>query len=326
MIQKMEKKYLSEALEIFDTNHNQIIELSEWYAYFENNNSDEIKEKAIELLKNILLTIFPNENLQRLPLLIDALITNHSDKNENGDTTLNLLKLYDYVVRFIAPQKYRHYQDKLKDKTTFFFYDGIIEIEKLEIFTDERERLTCADIYYILVSYHIPPHSVENIINSIRGADTYYEAEDDSLDMQAVFKLLSDKRYDKYVIDIDSILDYCKRQNIHIKIENIFHLFGIQNQLFQIIKSNKEVQKEAIHYFLGFKHEHYFNLGLKMLFDALEIKVNELTSVIHLFDFLGYKGNPHKIFRELSSLSDKFTSDDMIVFLKDNRIDITLEK
>ena len=39
-----------------------------------------------------------------------------------------------------------------------------------------------------------------------------------------------------------------------------------------------------------------FNLGLKMLFDALEIKVNELTSVIRLFDFLGYKGNPHKNF------------------------------
>ena len=45
-----------------------LLKLSEWYAYFEKNNPDEIKEKATELLKNILLNIFPNENLQRLPI------------------------------------------------------------------------------------------------------------------------------------------------------------------------------------------------------------------------------------------------------------------
>ena len=169
---KIEKNYLGEALAHFDIDGNQIIELEEWCAYFGDNHTD-ARLKAKDLLKNILKGVFPNENPERFPMLAEAILMNHSDQNENDDERiLNLEKLFDYVIRFIAPQKYREYQAKLDDKTSFFLYDGVIELDEFDIFMDENERMICADVYYFLVSYHIAPIIAEKMVDAIKTEPT----------------------------------------------------------------------------------------------------------------------------------------------------------
>ena len=103
---------------------------------------------------------------------------------------------------------------------------------------------------------------------------------------------------------------------------HIFHLFGIHNDLFQKIKETQEVTKQDADHFLAYQHGHYFELGLKMLLDALNIKLRNLEDLTQLMTQLGYVGKVDKIFRELSVAADKFTSDDVLSFLNDNEITV----
>ncbi|MEM6602724.1 MAG: hypothetical protein AAF621_01620 [Pseudomonadota bacterium] len=320
MALKIDKNYLGAALAHFDIDGNQIIEMDEWCAYFGYNPS-EARLKAKDLLRNILRDVFPNESPERLPMLAEAILMNHSDQNEDGTRILNLQKLYDYVIKFIAPQKYRDYQAQLDDKTKFFLYDGVIELDEFDIFMDDQGRMICADVYYFLVSYNISPQVAEDMLNALRAEKSVdYRPEDYSLDAISVFERLSHEKNGRFQIDIDSILDYAKSKNINAKVTHVFHLFGIHNDLFKKIKSTQRVKLEDAEHFLGYQHPHYFELGLKMLLDALDIQLKKMEPVTELFDVMGYYGRPDRIFRELAML-DYFTSEDVLYFLQDNSIE-----
>ena len=319
---KIEKNYLGEALKHFDIDGNQIIELEEWCAFFGDNLTD-ARIKAKDLLKNILKGVFPNESPERFPMLAEAILMNHSDQKQGHDErVLNLEKLFDYVIRFIAPQKYREYQAQLNDKTAFFLYDGVIELDEFDIFMDDNGRMICADVYYFLVSYHIAPQIAEKMVDIIKldkRAD--FKPDDFSLDAKEVFSILSHLKNGENVIDIDSILNFAERHNIDAKVAQVFHLFGIHNDLFKKIKETNRVSYEDAYFFLSYQHTHYFELGLKMLLDALNIQLRDIDDVMKLMILLGYKGKADKIFKELCLDADAFTSEDMFAFLQDNAIE-----
>lgn len=319
---KIEKNYLGEALAHFDIDGNQIIELEEWIAFFGDNLTD-ARLKAKDLLRNILQGVFPNENPERLPMLAEAILMNHSDQKEGHDErVLNLERLFDYVIRFIAPQKYREYQAQLDDKTAFFLYDGVIELDEFDIFMDDDERMICADVYYFLVSYHIAPQIAEKMVDAIKTETRADFNEDDfSLDAKEVFSLLSHFKNGENVIDIDSILNFAERHRIDAKVSQIFHLFGIHNDLFKKIKASNQVSYEDAYFFLSYQHTHYFELGMKMLLDALNIQLRDINDVMKLILLLGYKGKADKIFKELCLDAEAFTSEDMFAFLNDNLIE-----
>ena len=57
MIAKIEKNYLNDALKHLDTNGNQIIDIKEWFDFF-NNNKDNVWENAKTLVSDIIKDIF----------------------------------------------------------------------------------------------------------------------------------------------------------------------------------------------------------------------------------------------------------------------------
>ena len=138
MYKKIDKNYLSQTLMHLDIDGNQIIDPQEWLVFFDKYKNN-IWMTAKTLLTYILKDTFPNESLEKLPMLAEAVLLNHCDDEEKKK--INLLKLYNYVIRFIAPQKYRVYQQTLEDKKNFFLYDGVFQHQELEIFTDNNNRL-----------------------------------------------------------------------------------------------------------------------------------------------------------------------------------------
>jgi hypothetical protein len=321
MSKKIDKDYLGKTLSHFDQNGNQIIDIQEWVAFFEDK-KDNLWEATKEVMKNILTDIFPHENPDHLPVLVDAILTNHSEDTADGKE-VNLVKLYNYAIRFIAPQKYRAYQQTLDDKTEFFLYDGMIQRDELEIFTDESNRLMSADIYYLIVSYHITPHIAEKIIdNLIANENTDYNPCNYTFDADGLFNLLAIKKYNAPIIDIDAINNYIRICNINIDddTDNISHLFGIHNDLAQNIIDTGCVDYETVCYFLNFYDINYLKLAIASLLDALSLELDNHEALLSLIDFMGYIGKPDKIFREIAGYNDNFNLSDIQSFLDDNHI------
>lgn len=321
MRKKIDKNYLGETLSHFDQNGNQIIDIHEWLAFFDDK-KDELLFCAKELIHNILIDIFPHENPAHLPVLADAIITNHSDDTADGKQ-VNLVKLYNYVIRFIAPQKYRTYQETLDDKTEFFLYDGIIQRDELEIFTDESNRLMSADIYYVIISYHITPNIAAKIIdNLIADEHTDYNPYSFTFDVDGLFKVLAIEKYDTPIIDIDAIKNYMRICAIQIDddADNVSHLFGVHNDLAQNIIDTGYVDYETVCYFLNFYDTNYLKLAIASLLDALSLELDNHESLLNLINFMGYIGKPDKIFREIAGSNDNFNLSDIQSFLDDNHI------
>ena len=327
MQHKINKNYLGKALQHFDTDGNQIIDPEEWLSYFSQiPDADTLWQNAKDLLIHILTDVFPNEDQERLPVLAQAIIINHSENTKTGKK-INFMRLYNYVIRFIAPQKYREYQATLEDKTQFFLYDGIIEREEFEIFTDKNNRLLTADIYYFVISYHIDPSIASQIIDHIIDNPTaMYHKDNFSLDAEGVFQLLSIEKNKKWVIDIDAITSYmeeCGISNNHV--DNVCHLFGIHNDLAEYVQDKKEVSYKVAYNFLNFHNKTYLELAIESLFQALYIQLEDIHDVLKLVEFLGYVGKPEKIFREIAGIKKSFNSSDIQEFLDDNHIPYSLK-
>lgn len=325
MQHKIDKNYLGEALKHFDIDGNQIIDLDEWYEYFEQDPDPKaIWTKAKTLIISILKDVFPNENPERLPMLADAILINHSEDKEDVKE-VKLLDLYNYVIRFIAPQKYRIYQQQLDDKTQFFLYDGVIEREEFEIFTDDNNRLITADIYYFIISYHIDPSIAAQMIdNLITIPEVDYNPNDFSLDADSVFNLLAIDKYNYKVIDIDALFYFAEKFNINSEINHVFNLFGIHNDMAEHVLQTGEVDYQITYNFLNFHNKKYLEMGIQSLLHVLSIELEDTKKILHLIDFLGYRGKPHKIFKEIAGTSEIFTRKEVSEFLDDNLIPYTI--
>jgi hypothetical protein len=325
MIHKIEKNYLNNTLKNLDTDNNQIIDLDEWFGFFQNN-SDNLWLTAKNLVSEILGDIFPNENSERLPILAESILINHSEETTEifAEKKINFMQLYNYIVRFIAPQKYHAYQQSLTDKTDFFLYDGMITRHKLDIFTNDDNRLLCADIYYLIVSYHIEPNvALEIIEHLINNPAIAYNPNDFTIDADGLFYTLAIQKSDNsdaIVIDADAILHYGNTHNMSGLSINVPHLFAVHNDLVQKIVQTGQVNYETAYNFLNFYNKNYLELGIKSLCDALFIALDNELEMLNLIDFLGYTGKPDKIFREIAGNNSEFSATEFKEFLKDNSV------
>jgi hypothetical protein len=325
MIHKIEKNYLNSTLKKLDTDNNQIIDLDEWMYFFQNND-DNVWLAAKNLVSEILGEVFPNENPERLPILAESILINHSKETTEifSEKEINFIQLYNYIIRFIAPQKYHAYQQSLTHKTDFFLYDGMITRHKLDIFTNDDNRLLCADIYYLIISYHIEPNvALEITEHLINNPALAYNPNDFTIDADGLFYTLAiQKSNNPYaiVIDADAILHYCDTHNISILPINVSHLFAVHNDLVQKIVQTGQVNYETAYNFLNFYNKNYLELGIKSLCDALFIALDNELEMLNLIDFLGYTGKPDKIFREIAGNNSEFSATEFKEFLKDNSV------
>lgn len=318
MYKKIDKNYLSQTLMHLDIDGNQIIDPQEWLVFFDKYKNN-IWMTAKTLLTYILKDTFPNESLEKLPMLAEAVLLNHCDDEEKKK--INLLKLYNYVIRFIAPQKYRVYQQTLEDKKNFFLYDGVFQHQELEIFTDNNNRLLLADIFYLMTSYHITPYNALELVDCItKQPSVSYNPKDFTLDAQGFFNLLAIEKNSNLVIDIDGITEFANKHNVAHDIDDIFNLFGIHTELTEYINKTGQVDYELAYNFLHFKHKNYLELGIKSLFDALSIELTNTKDMLNLVHIMGYHGKPNKIFREIAGGKNCFTASEVKEFLNDNQI------
>lgn len=325
MIHKIEKNYLNNTLKNLDTDNNQIIDLDEWFDFFQNN-GDNLWLIAKELVSNILGEIFPNENPERLPILAESILINHSKETTEifSEKEIDFMRLYNYVIRFIAPQKYHAYQQSLTHKTDFFLYDGIITRHKLDVFTNNDNRLLCADIYYLIISYHVEPNiALEIVEHLINNPALAFNPNDFAIDADGLFYTLAIQKShnpDAIVIDADAILHYADTHNISDLCLNVPHLFAVQHDLVQKIMKTGQINYETSYNFLNFYNKNYLELGIKSLCDALFIALDNELEILNLIDFLGYTGKPDKIFREIAGNNSDFSATEFKEFLKDNNI------
>jgi|GEM_PF-6819123 len=328
MKKKINKNYLTKALEPFDSDGNQIIEPQEWLEYFNAiSNPNTQWETVKKLLTNILIATFPNEESTRIPVLVNAIILSHAyDSGE--EKRINFIQLYNYIIRFIAPQKYREYQDTLEDKKQFFLYDGVIEQEEFDMFTNSDNRLISADIYYAFVSYHINPYIVAQIIEQLKKDPlSAYKADDFSMDAEGVFNILSITKNDKAIIDIDALIDYTKKCNIkHSRVEDICHLFGIHNDHLKTIQQTGKIDYNTAYCFFNYHNKIYLELAIQSLFEAMNIALEDSYDILKILDFMGIIGKADKIFHAIAGEQKYFIVSDMIRFLDNNQIPYELKK
>jgi hypothetical protein len=207
----------------------------------------------------------------------------------------------------------------------FFLYDGIIERHEFEIFTDDHNRLITADIYYFIISFHTEPEIASRFIEHIiLEPSVDYNPVDFSLNADAVFDLLSISKNGMMIIDIDSILEYAQKIGIDTSVTQVLHLFGIHNDYHTEIKNSKMVHFEAALSFLNFYNKAYLELGIQTLCDALSIEIENFKEIADFIDFLGYRGKPEKIFRELADKKTHFDREDLECFLRDNNLKYTI--
>lgn len=311
---KMDKNYLGPVLSIIDLNGDQIIDHDEWYAYFSNEITDiSPYDRAKELVCYLLEELFPDRDRNQIPYLANAILISCSDTLNDNQRELNFDKLYEYVIKFIAPQKYKHYQDALLDRRKFFLYDGVMNFEQFQIFIQD-ERVLTADIFYMLMSYRFHVNSVFELLDClIKELCTDYQPH--NFLAEGVFETLSQNN----LITIDSICSYAKHKQIHLEIDGDVSLFSVHYDIIQKIKSKKIVSAEDASHFLGYKETRFLEKSLEVLFEALDIDAS-IVECRKLFDKLNYSGNAMRIFKELSALHESFDGYDVLCFLEDNQI------
>ena len=182
-----------------------------------------------------------------------------------------------------------------------------------------------ADIYYLIVSYHIEPNIALEIVEQlVKNPSTEYNADNFTFDADGVFYALAIQKSDNILIDADAILHYCDFCNISNSMNHVPHLFGIHNDLAQKISQTGQINYDIAYNFLNFYNTHYLELGIQLLCDALSVDLENNHDILNIIDFLGYTGKPDKIFREIAGTDETFTAVHLKAFLSDNNIKFAL--
>ena len=320
MKNKIDKGYLGKTLSHLDMNGNKIIEQNEWGAFF-NQYQGTILKSATSLVTYILHDIMNAGDggvTEHIATLANEIIKINSEK----DTPfINLDTLHTHITQLIAPINFRKYQQTLSDTRRFFLYDGIVERCDFDIFTDDNHRMHLCDIYYLIIALNITPKTAFAMLNYLtQEPSIQYNPDDFTLDAYRVFDVLAIQKYDSFVIDIDALVGYIKDCQIEKNDQDIIKLFDIHHTTVEHLSTSGLVNYEMAFNFFNFYHKDCLELGIKSLFNGLSIALHDTHDLINLIDFLGYQGNPHKIFREFAGINDTFSPSDVKNFLNDNRI------
>lgn len=321
MSKKIDKNYLGETLSHLDINGDKVIEPQEWVAFFDKY-SDDLWNVTKMMFAYILRDMSNDNNLERLTAISENILLSNTDNTNTEENKINLLKLYDYMTRMIAPKQFRDYQKTLKNPQRFFLYDGVLQPQDFEMFyTANNTRILVADIYYLFISFNLSPQTTFEVINYLleeTGVD--YDVDDFTLNGNRIFEILAIQKELETIIDSDALLNYAHKQGIEINISDNFKFFDIHTQILEEVQAKGQIDYSMAYNFFNSHHKECLQKGILSLFHALSIDLQNTDAFLNLISSLGYVGQPNKLFREISGNTRHFGVLELKNFLDDNSI------